>query len=143
MPVRLRHEFRTQLQLTVICLLVIVFISTWVALGKKELMLSAVRDGLERVYDEVVADASRSSLEQRPLFTYESLRHAFLDSEHPIMTSFVKAEDIWVVRRPISIASKELVAIVRMPSGKLCGINGKRTVRVLSLSEILCTCSVE
>lgn len=131
----LNREIRLLLQLAVIGLLVIIAAAAWTAHNKRDLMLSAVKAGLEGVYDGVVADTSHSNSPQGVTFTYESTRDAFLRRQDSTMPSFIKAEDISILHQPTSVASKKLIAVVKMPSGTLYGIDSTRTVRIVSVSE--------
>ena len=103
----------------------------------RDVMLGALQRGLERVYDQAIAAIPTPRPEQ-PFSLPASALSAVLLTEtvqHPILPTFVNAQDVFLPRGSVSIPSDELFCVVRVGGDRLYGITGKRAWREVSRSE--------
>jgi len=122
----------------VVAALGLCFVAFRSASSHRDVMLGALQSGMERVYDQAVAEASRSKLEEPILLSASVLRTVLLDTreQRPLLPSFVDSHDVFLPQESVPIPSGGLVCVVRVDGSGGFGITGQRAWREVSPAEL-------
>jgi hypothetical protein len=97
-------------------------------------MVSSVQDGLEKVFDLCVGSKNGPTIIESTNIVRE-----LISPENAVTTNlpaFVRVTDVLVASEDVSIPSDELLCAVRMPTGKIYGITGKRVFSAIKKETV-------
>jgi hypothetical protein len=100
-------------------------VSMRTAASHREVMLGALRNGMQRTYDQVLAN----SVKQGDVhLTAASLRSVLLESDGrlSLLPSFLASEDVFVPSGRAAVPADELLCVVRLRNGVLYGLQANR-----------------